>query len=492
MLTGAQADRAAGVLVGLASGDALGAGYEFQPPLVNGESIDMIGGGTFGWEPGEWTDDTSLAIAIAEVAARGQDLRHTDALDTIVQRLVGWLDEAKDVPLQSAAVLEAVRDEPTAAAATARAAEDFARTRATGNGSLMRTAAVSLAYLNDPDALAQAAYTVSSLTQGNREAGEACVLLSQAIRHAVVHGNFDGLRLAVADLPRERAAIWNARLDEAESVQPKDISPNTWPVGALMACWSAICNTPVPTDDAAHGSFPANHFMASVESAVRAGSDADTVGAITGALLAARWGVSAIPWQWQRILHGWPGFRARDLVALGIMSASAGEPADDGWPSAAAVDYSRYPDLDRLVAHPFDSGVLLGGVGILRALPADVDAVVSLCRLGSAEVPGSGVAVENHLEIWIDEEPTYAANPNLALVLSQAADAVASLRAEGHTVLLHCVVGQTQTPAVAVLYATRHLGTSLNTARQEVFSALNEPGLGPDFDDAVRRVSTAA
>ena len=35
----------------------------------------MVGGGSFGWEPGEWTDDTSMAIAIAEVAATGADLR---------------------------------------------------------------------------------------------------------------------------------------------------------------------------------------------------------------------------------------------------------------------------------------------------------------------------------------------------------------------------------------------------------------------------------
>ena len=74
-LTRAQADRAAGVLLATACGDALGAGYEFGPPLADDVTVGMVGGGPFGWAPGEWTDDTSMAIAIAEVAATGADLR---------------------------------------------------------------------------------------------------------------------------------------------------------------------------------------------------------------------------------------------------------------------------------------------------------------------------------------------------------------------------------------------------------------------------------
>ena len=67
-LTTAQVDRAAGVLIGMACGDALGAGYEFGPPLGPDVPVTMTGGGSFGWAPGEWTDDTSMAIAIAEPA----------------------------------------------------------------------------------------------------------------------------------------------------------------------------------------------------------------------------------------------------------------------------------------------------------------------------------------------------------------------------------------------------------------------------------------
>jgi ADP-ribosylglycohydrolase len=85
-LTSAELDRACGVLLGTAAGDALGAAYEFGPPRGPELEVAMVGGGSFGWEPGEWTDDTSMAIAIAEVAATGVDLREEEALDAIVTR----------------------------------------------------------------------------------------------------------------------------------------------------------------------------------------------------------------------------------------------------------------------------------------------------------------------------------------------------------------------------------------------------------------------
>ena len=94
-LTTAQLDRAVGVLLGTAAGDALGAGYEFGPPRGPELEVVMAGGGAFGWEPGEWTDDTSMAIAIAEVAATGADLREEKALDAIVNRWHEWMKQPK-------------------------------------------------------------------------------------------------------------------------------------------------------------------------------------------------------------------------------------------------------------------------------------------------------------------------------------------------------------------------------------------------------------
>lgn len=104
-LTTAQRDRACGVLLGTAAGDALGAAYEFGPPRGPELEVAMVGGGGFGWEPGEWTDDTSMAIAIAEVAATGADLREEEALDALTRRWHEWSKHAKDVGVQTRSVL---------------------------------------------------------------------------------------------------------------------------------------------------------------------------------------------------------------------------------------------------------------------------------------------------------------------------------------------------------------------------------------------------
>ncbi len=324
LLSSVQVDRAAGVLLGLACGDALGAGYEFQPARIHGEPVDMVGGGGFGWAPGEWTDDTSMAVAIAETSSTGVDLRSSEALSAITVRFVNWAKDAPDVGIQTGAVLRSIAGNPTSDAASASAREHFARTGRTGNGSLMRTAPVALAYLNDPEARGQAARAISQLTHGDDEAGEACVLWCDAIAHAVLHGNFEGLRLAVAALPADRAQVWSERLDHAESVAPHEIPHNGWVVAALQAAWSAISRTPAPTGDPTSGHFPAQHLPLALDAAVRAGDDTDTVAAIAGGLLGARWGASAIPKQWLQILHGWPGLRASDLIKLGMLTVHAG------------------------------------------------------------------------------------------------------------------------------------------------------------------------
>ena len=115
----------------------------------------MVGGGSFGWEPGEWTDDTAMAIAIAEVAATGVDLREEEALDAIVRRWDEWMQTAKDVGIQTSQVLRTSGWVGLGAqsARDAAAALHNRTGRTAGNGSLMRTAPVALAYLDDEAAL---------------------------------------------------------------------------------------------------------------------------------------------------------------------------------------------------------------------------------------------------------------------------------------------------------------------------------------------------
>jgi len=349
-----------------------------------------------------------MAVAVADAGAKGLDLRTGDGPD-----------HAARLPHESA-----------------------------GNGALMRTAALALAYLDDPSGLVAAAKAVSDLTHGDPVSGEACALWSLGIRHAVLYATFDGVRDGLAYLSADRSDYWGRMLDEAEAEPPSAFANNGWVVQALQGAWSAIVRTPVPADDPGSGSFPAQHLRLALEAPVRGGRDTDTVAAIAGGLLGARWGASAVPAIWRREVHGWPGHRGRDLVRLAVHAArrSVGKPADDneGWPSVGRIDYERWQPYKPVVRHPHDSGVLLGSVHALRNPPDSVDAVVSLCRLGTRETP-DGVQPRDHVEMWLVDAGT-AENPHLSYVIDDAARAAASLRAEGKTVLLHCVGGRSRTP----------------------------------------------
>jgi len=496
-LTTAQTDRAAGVLLGIACGDALGAPYEFGPPLRPDIAVTMKGGGSFGWSPGEWTDDTSMAIAIAELSATGADLRTQKTHDQIAARWAGWAANAKDVGAQTSAVLSgglraaAARGEstPTGADLELAAAQHHARTgRSAGNGSLMRTAPIALAYLDDPRALVHAAYEISALTHHDPVAGEACALWCLAIRHAVLEGTLD-LRLGLRRLPEARAREWSARLDRAEDAGPADFPHNGWVVQALQGAWSAITTTAKPADlDPSSSTARPAHFHRALEAAVRGGYDTDTVGAIAGALVGAAYGASAVPAAWRRQIHGWPGLRDRDLVALGVMTARRGRADSAGWPTGTKVDYSSYKDTAVLARHPHDAGVWLGGVDAMESLPDGVDAVVSLCRLGTAQVPAPGVAPGDHIEFWLIDEPDRDKNPNLDFVLTDAVAAITALRAEGKTVLLHCVQAQSRTPAVAALYGARLTGRTPIDVLSDIVEVLPDAHPNSALKAALKRL----
>jgi len=302
-----RSDRIEGVLLATAAGDALGAPYEFQPPRGPELPVEMAGGGP--WEPGEWTDDTAMAIAIAEVAATGADLRDATAQDAIVTRWHEWSSDAKDVGIQTRSVLSTAARGGAITAAGARAASDALHRqtgRTAGNGSLMRTAPVAVAYLDDEDAMIEAARALSELTHFDPDAGDAAVLWCCAIRHAVLTTELD-VRIGLHHIDSGRLAVWQQRLDEADAARPADFDNNGWVVAALQAAWSAIATTNTEGPE---------HLRDGLEAAVRAGFDTDTVAAIAGGLLGAAYGASAVPSQWCTLLHGWPGMDARGLAEL--------------------------------------------------------------------------------------------------------------------------------------------------------------------------------
>ncbi|RWR22910.1 ADP-ribosylglycohydrolase family protein [Agrococcus lahaulensis] len=466
--TSSQADRALGAILASAAGDALGAPYEFKAAVLPPTSITVHAGG--GWELGEWTDDTAMAMPILRALSEGRSLDDESTLDLIVRDWAGWRVDAKDVGLQIGQVLRTL---PVRTAESARATAEavhHARGRSGGNGSLMRTGPVALGYLGDAAGAARAARAISDLTHFDVDAGDASVIWTLAILHAIETGELD-LDAGIGGLPVERQQRWRDLAVEAERRMPWELTANNgWVVGAFQAAWSAITHS--------------DTLAATLELAVRCGNDTDTVAAIAGSLAGAVYGASALPWSLQRHLHGWAddgvvGDR-RTLVEW-TMLALNGRADSKGWPTAATFPSELHPTL---VRHPLDEGVWLGDLASLGSMPSTVDGVVSLCRVGNTQ---AAVDRANHAEIRLIDAD--GMNPHLDVVLADAADAVATLRAEGREVLLHCYESRSRTAAVAALYAVRHLDVGVDEALSALSRSMERFGPQRFLVDAVRRLA---
>lgn len=460
-------DRAAGVMLGAACGDALGVPYEMSAPPV-GDAV-MKGGGLGPYDPGEWSDDTQMTLCVARVAADGVDLASPEALDRVAEAFEAWLAEgATDVGAQTRTILtRAAGLQGRPHERLTRASEALhARTGLTaGNGALMRTSIVGISRPADRQATARAARAVAQLTHADPLAADSSILWSEAIRVAVTEGRLDlagGVDL-VTDANRDD---WRSWIDEAAGRDPNHFANNGYTVTALQAAWAAITSTD-------RGDASAMHLQRGLQAAVRAGWDTDTVAAIAGALLGARYGASAVPTQWRRMVHGWPGMRAHDLVELGVSTFLGGR-RPGVWPSVATM---ADPEISPMgLPHPIDPDIILGTMADLeRVRDLDVDAVVSLCALGLEDIPAAGMTARDHIEFWInDEDTTGSANPHLDFILDDASSALRQFRAEGKRVLLHCRNGFERMPAVALRYAV-DLGVAPELAEKSIRAAL--PGI---------------
>lgn len=469
-LTPMQLDRAIGAVVASAAGDALGSAYEFGPGLGD-DQLPVFGVGVFGHELGEWTDDTAMAMPILEALARGDSLLDPRTLASIVSRWLEWSATAKDVGAQTRSVLGRLGGDCSEEAARRAAREVHGRAgRSAGNGSLMRTGPVALGFLDDgvEPSLVEAAGRIAQLTHYEQDNVDAVVLWSLAIRHAIRTGEFDPtVGLAWVGDAAER---WVDLIDEAlaPGAHPRDFQlQNGWVVKAFQGALAAVAG--------------ASDVRDALIRAVRGGGDTDTVAAIAGSLAGAAWGATQVPLGWQRRLHGWPGHTANDLTRLAVLAARGGRPDSVGWPIADAVPTSGFLHTAP-VRHPHDAGVWLGSQSALGELPPSVGAVVSLCRVGAAEIPDDLESVR----VWLIDQPDR--NANLDWTLADAADVIAELRSEGTEVFVHCAEARSRTAAVAALYGIRHRGVGVEQAGRDVEGVLPYFAPASFLVDAVRRV----
>ncbi|MES5823682.1 ADP-ribosylglycohydrolase family protein [Streptomyces sp. RG80] len=290
--------RALGAVLGSAVGDALGAPFEFGPEGAfsarfphPGQGGEMCGGG--GWDPGEATDDTQMAVLVAESVLAHDGLELPDVFD----RFRRWAAaDPKDIGLQTEAVLTGGDPWDLAAALHFQTSQ-----RAAGNGALMRAAPSAVYFApTGRDATMDAARRLSALTHGDGAAWEGTAILHELIRVALTGA--DPLT-AVPDTltavhPDHRARYATVLAPDWHPDRATEFNGAVWPcLGS--AVW-ALRTT--------------SSYEEAVRAAIDLGGDTDTVAAVTGGLAGAVYGVEDIPDRWTEPLHvPLPGFGERVL-----------------------------------------------------------------------------------------------------------------------------------------------------------------------------------
>ena len=282
-------DRYRGALLGLAAGDALGTTLEFTRPGDFEPITDMVGGGPFHLRAGEWTDDTSMALCLAE------SLLETGAFDPFDQlsRYVRWKRDGHHS--STGRCFDIGGTVMAALARFERHSEPFSGSAdpySAGNGSIMRLAPVPLFFFHDPPlALANAADS-SRTTHAHPEAVDACRYLAALIigalqgrdRTELLAPQFCPMAGMYKDHPLAPAI---ARVAEGSFLaeEPPIIRGDGYVTRSLEAAlWAFARSTCFE-----HGALLA----------VNLGEDADTTGAVYGQLAGAYYGVESIPARWR-------------------------------------------------------------------------------------------------------------------------------------------------------------------------------------------------
>lgn len=278
-------DRYAGCLLGLACGDAVGTTLEFTHRASLTPISDMVGGGPFGLKPGQWTDDTSMALCLGEslLTCNGFDAR-----DQMARYLNWWqwgywsaTGECFDIGMTVRQALSRFQDtgEPFAGSTDPATA---------GNGSIMRLAPVVLYYYPDQHEVAAAAAQSSRTTHGAAEAVEACRLLAQVLANALAGQSKDEL-LTLAPEQYGEPAIRELAAGSFRHKRREDVRGTGYCIASLEASLWCFWST--------------DSYAAAVLAASNLGDDADTTAAITGQIAGAYYGKQGIPTHWLERLH---------------------------------------------------------------------------------------------------------------------------------------------------------------------------------------------
>lgn len=277
-MTPSRDSRRMGSILGLAVGDALGTTSEFQQAGSFAPITDLVGGGVFRLPAGAWTDDTSMALCLAEslVECGGFDARDQ------MSRYVRWWREGHWSSTGSCFDIGGATRQ--ALARFERSGEPVSGSTdpgTAGNGSVMRLAPVVAFFGHDAVAAVQHARESSRTTHGAAECVDGCDLLARLLLRG-----YDG-EAVTAPLASDPA--WSdglqavAAMGEAQGPMPPR-PPSGYVVDTLACARWCVAR--------------AGDFREAVLLAANLGGDADTIAAVTGQIAGARWGMEGIPSEW--------------------------------------------------------------------------------------------------------------------------------------------------------------------------------------------------
>jgi ADP-ribosyl-[dinitrogen reductase] hydrolase len=282
-------DRFLGSMIGLAVGDALGTTVEFQAPGTFEPINDMVGGGVFKLNPGEWTDDTSMALCLAESLIKCEGFNAKDQMD----RYVKWMREGY---LSSNGVCFDIGNTVSDALVKyQKTGEPFAGSTdkySSGNGSIMRLAPVPLLYSEDIKEAIKISGESSRTTHQSQLSIDGCKYMGAIIAGAVSSITKEEL-LSVEFtqiMQKLTGEIWADEINEVASgsfkrLDPPEIIGNGYVVKSIEAALWAFYKT--------------ENFKDGLLLAVNLGNDADTTGAVYGQIAGAYYGVEDIPEEWR-------------------------------------------------------------------------------------------------------------------------------------------------------------------------------------------------
>jgi ADP-ribosyl-[dinitrogen reductase] hydrolase len=258
-------DQAQGMLVGLAVGDALGAPLEFTESREPDNYLtEMVGGGAHSTATGEWTDDTSMALAIAESYQATSEFQ----ADRIQRSFNAWLRDGKFSWRGKCFDIGGTTHLAVTTAHTLNYQNPYAGNmddRGKGNGALMRMAPVIIANHKNRDKCITEAVQQTLLTHGTNTCVDYSVAFASDLYVCGESDQYKSLRLP-------------------SSIQRHEVMSGGYVKETYECAWWALQNS--------------TNFEDAVVLAVNRGHDADTVGAVTGQLAGVKYGYSSIPKRW--------------------------------------------------------------------------------------------------------------------------------------------------------------------------------------------------